>query len=53
MQRCVLGMCADVDRIIHEKSVPCVGCKRETEKCVKLYKGAGNNDTICAELSDN
>ena len=50
---CVQGMCVDVERVISKKSVKCLGCKKETERCVKLYEREGSNDTICVELSEN
>ena len=51
MKKKVLGMTANVDRVIHASSVPCLGCQNETERCVKLYKRAGSNDTMWVELN--
>ena len=50
---CVQGMCVGVERIISRKSLKCVGCQKETERCVKLYQRQGSTETICAELSEN
>lgn len=41
----------DAKRVIYTHSQKCVGCKRETENCVKLYVSARSMNTICVEMN--
>lgn len=53
MKQRVLGMEADIRKVIHNHSARCLGCTEESPECVKLYKQMGNNATICVELKKN
>ena len=53
MKQRVLGMEADIRRVIHNHSARCLGCTEESPRCVKLYKQTGNNATVCVELKQN
>lgn len=53
MKQRVLGMEADIRKVIHNHSARCLGCTEESPEWVKLYKQTGNNATICVELKKN
>lgn len=50
MEKQVFGMTANIKKVISEKSMKCLHCMKETKDCVKLYKRAGSNVTMCVEL---
>lgn len=51
MEKQVLGMTANIKKVISEKSMKCLHCMKETKDCVKLYKRAGSNVTMCVDLA--